>query len=93
MVRLSAVLIRWQIAHLSRRSAGQDQPRHGPGGAESLPPCAPELNPQGHVWDELREKEFPNRVFADLGSVIRQLETGLQGRLNVPILTGQLRVS
>ena len=42
-----------------------------------LPPYAPELNPQEHVWDELREKEFPNRVFADLSSVIHQLETGL----------------
>lgn len=42
-----------------------------------LPPYAPELNPQEHVWDELREKEFPNRVFADLASVIRQLESGL----------------
>ena len=42
-----------------------------------LPPYAPELNPQEHVWDELREKEFPNRVFADLGSVITQLAAGL----------------
>jgi len=42
-----------------------------------LPPYAPELNPQEHVWDELREKEFPNRVFADLDSVVRQLEDGL----------------
>ena len=42
-----------------------------------LPPYAPELNPQEHVWDEVREKAFPNRVFADLGSVIRQLEDGL----------------
>jgi hypothetical protein len=42
-----------------------------------LPPYAPELNPQEPVWDEVREKEFPNRVFADLGSVIGQLETGL----------------
>lgn len=24
-----------------------------------LPPYAPELNPQEHVWDELREKAFP----------------------------------
>ena len=23
---------------------------------------AADLNPQEHVWDELREKEFPNRV-------------------------------
>lgn len=42
-----------------------------------LPPYAPELNPQEHVWDELREEEFPNRVFAELGSVVRKLETGL----------------
>jgi len=42
-----------------------------------LPPYAPELNPQEHVWDELREKEFPNRVYADLKSVREQLEAGL----------------
>ena len=42
-----------------------------------LPPYAPELNPQEHVWDEVREKEFPNRVFADLPGVIRRLEAGL----------------
>jgi len=42
-----------------------------------LPPYAPELNPQEHVWDELREKEFPNRVFSDLPSVVCHLEAGL----------------
>jgi len=42
-----------------------------------LPPYAPELNPQEHVCDELREKAFPNRVFADLHSVLGQLEVGL----------------
>ena len=42
-----------------------------------LPPYSPELNPQEHVWDELREKEFPNRVYASLDGVIRQLEDGL----------------
>jgi len=42
-----------------------------------LPAYAPELNPQEHVWDELREKEFPNRVLADLASVTGQLERGL----------------
>ena len=42
-----------------------------------LPPYAPELNPQEHVWDELREKLFPNRVFAKLQDVIDQLEVGL----------------
>jgi transposase len=42
-----------------------------------LPPYAPELNPQEHIWDELREKEFPNRVFTDISSVVKQLEAGL----------------
>lgn len=42
-----------------------------------LPPYSPELNPQEHVWDELREKQFPNRVFADMAGVLHQLETGV----------------
>ena len=42
-----------------------------------LPHYAPELNPQEHVWDELREKEFPNRVYAGMASVRAQLEDGL----------------
>lgn len=42
-----------------------------------LPAYAPELNPQEHIWDELREKEFPNRVFDDMAGVVRQLESGL----------------
>jgi DDE superfamily endonuclease len=42
-----------------------------------LPPYAPQLNPQEHIWDELREKEFPNRVFADLHGVTKQLHAGL----------------
>lgn len=42
-----------------------------------LPGYSPELNPQEHVWDELREKEFPNRVFDSLQEVIQQLESGL----------------
>jgi DDE superfamily endonuclease len=42
-----------------------------------LPPYAPELNPQEHVWDELREKEFPNRVYSDMASVRAQLDAGL----------------
>jgi DDE superfamily endonuclease len=42
-----------------------------------LPPYAPELNPQEHVWDEIREKEFPNRVFERLDAVTAQLERGL----------------
>ena len=42
-----------------------------------LPGYSPELNPQEHVWDELREKEFPNRVFDSLEGVVSQLEAGL----------------
>ena len=42
-----------------------------------LPPYAPELNPQEHVWDELREKEFPNRVFDSMDGVLAQLQSGL----------------
>ncbi|MFH1436349.1 MAG: IS630 family transposase [Pseudomonadota bacterium] len=42
-----------------------------------LPGYSPELNPQEHVWDELREKEFPNRVFESMDGVLAQLQTGL----------------
>jgi transposase len=42
-----------------------------------LPGYSPELNPQEHVWDELREKEFPNRVYDSLEGVINQLQEGL----------------
>jgi len=42
-----------------------------------LPPYEPELSPQELVWDELREKEFPNRVFDKMDRVREQLEVGL----------------
>lgn len=42
-----------------------------------LPSYSPELNPQEHLWDEIREKEFPNRVFSDMAGVVQTLETGL----------------
>jgi transposase len=45
-----------------------------------LPAYSPELNPQEHIWDEIREKELPNRVFDSLEGVKRQLRSGL-GRL------------
>jgi len=43
-----------------------------------LAPYAPELNPIEHVWDELREKFFHNRVFASLGALEDQLVLGLK---------------
>jgi transposase len=42
-----------------------------------LPPYSPELNPQEHLWDELREKEFPNRVFDSMDAVRKRLRSGL----------------
>ncbi len=42
-----------------------------------LPPYSPELNPTELVWNELREKEFVNRVFDSLDAVVSQLESGL----------------
>jgi hypothetical protein len=53
-----------------------------------LPPYAPELNPQEHIWDELREKSFPNRVFATLDAVLEQLNAGL---IRLAADTGTLR--
>lgn len=44
----------------------------------SLPPYAPELNPVEHVWDELREKRFHNRVFDSLDALEDHLEIALR---------------
>jgi transposase len=49
-----------------------------------LPPYAPELNPMEHVWDELREKFFHNRVFASLDKLEDQLMLGLKTLENNP---------
>ena len=35
----------------------------------SLPPYSPELNPAEHIWEEIREKWFNNKVFKDLNAV------------------------
>lgn len=42
-----------------------------------LPPYSPELNPAERLWDELREKEFANKVFDSLDSAIAQLALGM----------------
>lgn len=42
-----------------------------------LPPYSPELNPTEHVWDELREKWFPNLVCQSLDAVEDVLENAL----------------
>jgi len=43
----------------------------------TLPPYAPELNPVEHLWDELREKWFHNRVFDSHEALADHLETAL----------------
>jgi transposase len=43
-----------------------------------LPPWSPQLNPVEHLWDEVREKWFGNRVFASLSAVEEQLITALK---------------
>jgi transposase len=42
-----------------------------------LPAYSPQLNPQENVWDEVREKNFPNRVFSTMAAVHEQLQAGL----------------
>ncbi len=37
------------------------------------PAYSPELNPVEHIWEELREKAFSNRVFGSLDAVIQTL--------------------
>lgn len=42
-----------------------------------LPPHSPELNPAEHIWEEIREKWFDNKVFKSLTAVEDQLEEAL----------------
>jgi hypothetical protein len=41
------------------------------------PSHSPELNPVEHVWDEIREKQFHNKVFRSMNDVEKALCTGL----------------
>lgn len=43
-----------------------------------LPPYSPELNPAEHLWEEIREKWFPNLVFRELDGVEDVLEEALR---------------
>ena len=49
-----------------------------------LSPYAPELNPVEHVWDELREKYFANRVFDSLGAALAQAARGMKSMAQNP---------
>ena len=50
----------------------------------ALPPYAPELNPVEHLWDELREKCFHNKVFSSLDALEDDLVMGLLAMENTP---------
>ena len=49
-----------------------------------LPPYAPELNPVEHIWDELREKCFHNKVFASIDALEDDLAMALLAMENTP---------
>jgi hypothetical protein len=40
----------------------------------ALPGYSPELNPQEHIWDEVREKAFPNLVLDQMAAVVERLK-------------------
>jgi transposase len=52
-----------------------------------LPHYSPELNPAEHVWDELKEKGFCNRVFSDIDSLEDHLVDELFKLENSPEIT------
>lgn len=54
----------------------------------SQPAYSPELNPVEHIWDELREKYFSNRIFPSLDGVTEALCQGLTTLTDDP---GRLR--
>jgi transposase-like protein len=49
-----------------------------------LPAYSPELNPAERLWDEIREKEFANRVFESLGAAMAQAARGLKRLEELP---------
>ncbi|NKB22987.1 MAG: hypothetical protein GKR87_01030 [Kiritimatiellae bacterium] len=44
----------------------------------SLPPYSPQLNPVEHLWDDLREKYFPNLLFDSIDRLVGHLCNGLK---------------
>lgn len=57
-----------------------------------LPPYSPELNPTEHLWEEIREKWFPNKVFKSLNAVenvlVEALDSLEQSPEKVTSITG-----
>ncbi len=44
---------------------------------EALPPYSPQLNPVEHIWDEIREKWFANKVYNSLDAAEDRLVEAL----------------
>ena len=55
-----------------------------------LPPYSPECNPAEHIWEEVREKYFPNLVFQNLDAVEDTLVYALASLENNPKLVASL---
>ena len=49
-----------------------------------MPTWSPPLNPVEHVWEEVREKWFANRVFGIMGALEEQLVRALKILENDP---------
>jgi hypothetical protein len=43
-----------------------------------LPPYSPELNPVEHIWDEMREKFFANRIFDSMAKCMAQIDWAIR---------------
>lgn len=55
-----------------------------------LPPYSPELNPAERLWEELREKEFANKVFDSIGAAMAQTVRGLKRLEQLPSMLQSL---
>lgn len=49
-----------------------------------LPGYSPELNPEEHIWDEVREKAFPNLVLDRMELVVARLKQALKALAAAP---------
>ena len=56
----------------------------------ALPPYAPELNPVEHIWDELREKCFHNKVFNSIDALEDELAMALLAMENTPVVIASI---
>lgn len=55
-----------------------------------IPPYSPEVNPVEHLWDEMREKWFANKVFDSLDAVEDQMVVALRTLESEPERVGSL---